>query len=135
MKGKLITDIQKEISNYPSHSTWDKGVRTYAEEIFNSYIEEHTSIEHITEKDLLNGAEDWQRYSEGGFSLIFDTDICKRLCSPSEQKKTQNGKRKPNSKEDWIDVQARALQQAAAIILSATNKSQTKTGLSRMSLC
>ncbi len=137
MKGKLITDIQKEISNYPSHSAWDKGVRTYAEEIFNNYIESlnDDSIEQITEKDLLNGAEDWQQYSEGGFSLIFDTDICKRLCSPSEQKKTQNGKRKPNSKEDWIDVQARALQQAAAIILSIVNTtSQTKTGLSRMSL-
>lgn len=134
MKGKLITDIQKEISNYPSHSAWDKGVRTYAEEIFNSYIEEHNSIEHITEKDLLNGAEDWQRYSEGGFSLISDKDICKRLSTPSEQKKTRYGEQKPNSKEDWIDVQARALQQAAAIILSATNKSQTKTGLSRMSL-
>lgn len=134
MKEKLITDIQKEISNYPSHSAWDKGVRTYAEEIFNKYIEEHNSIEHITEKDLLNGAEDWQRYSEGGFSLIFDTDICKRLSTPSEQKKTRYGEQKPNSKEDWIDVQARALQQAAAIILSAANKSQTKTGLSRMSL-
>ena len=105
--------------------------------IFNNYIESlnDDSIEQITEKDLLNGAEDWQQYSEGGFSLIFDTDICKRLCSPSEQKKTQNGKRKPNSKEDWIDVQARALQQAAAIILSIVNTtSQTKTGLSRMSL-
>lgn len=137
MKGKLITDIQKEINNYPSRSVWDKGVRTYAEEIFNNYIESlnDDSIEQITEKDLLNGAEDWQQYSEGGFSLIFDTDICKRLCSPSEQKKTQNGKRKPNSKEDWIDVQARALQQAAAIILSIVNTtSQTKTGLSRMSL-
>ncbi len=123
MKGKLITDIQKEISNYPSCSAWDKGVRTYAEEIFYSYIEDLDDdfIEQITEKDLLIGAEDWQRYSEGGFSLISDTDICKRLCSPSEQKNTQNSERKPNSKEDWIDIQARALQQAAAIILSIVN--------------
>ena len=137
MEQKLIATIRNKIINSPAKSAWDRGVLIYALEIFDNYIEEsdNNSNKQITEKDLLNGAEDWQRYSEGGFSLIFDTDICKRLCSPSEQKKTQNGKRKPNSKEDWIDVQARALQQAAAIILSAANKSQTKTGLSRMSLC
>ena len=134
MKENLINTIQKEINNQPSNSAWNKGVKIYATELFNSYIEEHDSIEQITEKDLLKGTEDWKEYSYGGFSLISDADICKRLCSSSEQKKTQNGERKPNSKEDWIDVQARALQQAAAIILSVTNRLPSKTGLSRMSL-
>lgn len=31
------------------------------------------------EKILLNGAEDWQEYSEGGCSLIMNEDIAKRL--------------------------------------------------------
>ena len=108
MKENLINKVQRAISNYPSNSAWDKGVKIYAEEIFNSYIESYDSIKQITEQDLLNGARDWHQYSHGGFSLIFDADICKRLCNPSKQKSTQYGAQKPNSKEDWMDMQARA---------------------------
>lgn len=49
----------------------------------------------------------------GGCSLIYDSDIAERLCCPSELRKTHNGERRPNSKEEWLDTQARALTQAA----------------------
>lgn len=52
----------------------------------------------------------------GGSALIYNADIAKHYCTPSELKKTHNGERKPNSREDWLDVQARALWQAALMI-------------------
>ena len=68
---------------------------------------------------LLNGASDWSAYSWGGSSLIYNGDIAARLCCPSELKKTREGERRPNSREDWLDVQARALAQAARVVRSA----------------
>ena len=62
---------------------------------------------------MLNGAQDWNKYSWGGSSLIYDGDIAERLCTPSELKKTRNGERRPNGREEWLDTQARALHQAA----------------------
>jgi hypothetical protein len=40
------------------------------------------------------------------------------FCTPSELKKTHNGERKPNKNEEWLDVQARALNQAAKMIIT-----------------
>ena len=133
MEQKLIATIRNKIINSPAKSAWNKGVRTYALEIFDNYIEEHDSNKQITEKDLLNGASDWSEYSWGGSSLIYDEDICKRLSTPSEQKKTRSGERKQNHNEEWLDVQARALYQAAQIVLSIANKNTQKPALRRMS--
>ena len=38
-------------------------------------------------KDLLNGASDWNQYSWGGCSLIYNSDIAERVCSPSKLKR------------------------------------------------
>lgn len=63
----------------------------------------------------------WDRgeYSWGGSALVYDGDIAAALCNPSELKKTRNGKRRPNSREEWLDVQARALYQAFRRVYSA----------------
>ena len=61
---------------------------------------------------MLNGARDWNAYSWGGSALIYDGDIAERLCTPSELKRTRHGERRPNSREEWLDTQARALYQA-----------------------
>ena len=71
----------------------------------------------MIERELLNGAQDWHQYSWGGSSLIYDRNIAARLCTLTELKKTHNGERQPNSREEWLDVQARALFQAAQMIL------------------
>ena len=105
--------IFEKIENINPRSAWNHGVIRYALELINS-IEVG---EEITEKRLLNGAENWHQYSEGGCALIDDELICRRLCSPSEIKKTHDGERRPNKQETWIDVQARALYQAARLIM------------------
>ena len=84
------------------------------EQINGGYFEELDLTESKKVRAaLLNGAADWSQYSWGGCSLIYDSDIAERLCSPSELKKTRNGERRPNSREEWLDTQARALFQAA----------------------
>jgi len=70
---------------------------------------------------MLNGAQNWYQYSWGGCSLIYDRDIAERLCTPSELKRTKNGERRPNQNEEWLDVQARALRQAARKIEAAVD--------------
>lgn len=100
-----------------ARSAWKKGVILYAIDILDSIDDEE-----ITEKNLLNGADNWKQYSEGGCALIYDVDICHRLCTPSEIRKTRDGERRPNKQETWIDVQARALYQAARLIMKINNK-------------
>ena len=95
-------------------SAWDKGVKDYALGLLED-LEEFTTLEEL-EKNLLNGAKDWATYSWGGCSLIYDEDIAKALCTPSELKKTRNGQLKPNKREEWLDTQARALYQAYRLI-------------------
>jgi hypothetical protein len=132
---KCIEDVRKEIVGFStkSKSAWDRGVRGYAEELFVGYVEEilnitdfNVRIGKITEKDLLNGASNWREYSWGGCSEIYDGEICKRLCSPSEIKRTKTGELPPNKNEQWLDVQTRALQQAARLVLATVNRREEK---------
>ena len=120
-----MTNIEKlyqSIESEKQRSAGDKGVTKYAlelveqlsEQINGGYFEELDLTESKKVRAaLLNGATDWSQYSGGGCSLIYDSDIAERLCCPSELKKTRNGEHRPNSREEWLDVQARALYQAA----------------------
>lgn len=123
---RLIADIKRELAERPGRSAWEKGVRGYAEDLFTSFIEnkrlpDDARIGKITEADLLNGAESWEQYSYGGCAEVYDSDICERLCSPSEQKKTKGGEL-PFHGESWVDAQAKALKQAARIVLRVVNR-------------
>lgn len=120
-----MTNIEKlyqSIESEKQRSAWDKGVTKYAlelveqlgEQINGGYFEELDLTESKKVRAaLLNGAADWSQYSWGGSTLIYNSDIAERLCNPSELKKTRNGERRPNSREEWLDTQARALFQAA----------------------
>lgn len=117
-----IEKLYQSIESEKQRSAWDKGVTQYAlemveqlnEQINGGYFEELDLTESKKVRAaLLNGAADWSQYSWGGCSLIYDSDIAERLCCPSELKKTRNGERRPNSREEWLDAQARALFQAA----------------------
>lgn len=122
---KSISEITAIIEATNPRSAWSRGVKTYALELLEELPEnvEYGSIQSL-KADLLNGARDWSQYSWGGCSLIYDEDIAKRLCTPSELKKTRNGERRPNSREEWLDTQARALNQAANnIVRVATGNS------------
>lgn len=98
-------------------SAWSRGVDEYANELRQNLRENNLKP---TEENMLNGARDWKQYSWGGNSLIYDEDIAKRLSSPSELKRTKNGQLKPNSREEWLDTQARALYQASHKVLKET---------------
>ena len=91
-------------------SAWDKGVTDFAIDLIDNI---DFNKPEFNKTDLLNGASDWNAYSWGGSGLIYDADIAETLCSPSELKKCKGGERRPNSREEWLDVQARALFQAA----------------------
>lgn len=91
---------------------WSRAVKTYALELL-----EGVEAGEITTAALLNGAEDWHHFSYGGNSLIYDADIAERVCAPYELRRTRGGKLPPNRSESWLDCQARALRQAARLIL------------------
>ena len=120
-----VNDIRESLVNDTQRSAWDKGVTAYALDLLDGLQESIDcgtldSADLIAPKDLhkalLNGAGSWSEYSWGGCSLIYDSDIAERLCTPSELKRTRNGERRPNSREEWLDTQARALYQAANMI-------------------
>lgn len=121
MNETIFSAIKKEIETRTGRSAWNKGVTAYALELVEGLEEAITrgyfdiddlKTPKLLEKALLNGAEDWTQYSYGGSALINDGDIAERLCCPSELKKTRNGELRPNSRENWLDVQSRALFQA-----------------------
>lgn len=117
---KTKAQITAQIESLETNSAWARGVKAYAIQLIESYDGETLPSDRDTlKKTLLNGAESWAQYSYGGCSLIYDSDICERLCSPSEIKKARNGARAPNSRETWLDCQTRALGQAFARIASA----------------
>lgn len=117
---KTIADIRTTLENVKARSAWDKGVKSYAFDLLDKY-EEYCEFEGrslpLTEKTLLNGASNWHSYSCGGSSFIYDFDIANRLCTPSELSRTNFGEKAPNSRESWLDVQARALKQACDLLL------------------
>ena len=114
---KTIQQLRDAIEKAPARSAWRKGVNLYALEL----IEDMEATREFygspaDKKDLLNGADDWKEYSEGGCALIYNEDIAERLCNPAELKRTKHGLNRPNGLESWMDVQARALFQASNLI-------------------
>ena len=100
-------------------SAWDRGVKAYAVELVESLEDDaDLSNEVMLAKALLNGASSWAQYSEGGCTLVYNADIAERLCPPSELKRAKWGMLPPNCRENWLEVQARALWQAHRLIVS-----------------
>ena len=116
----LTINVINALRHKKCTSAWSRGVNQYAIELLQDLEDENEDIfaNPMLKKQLLNGAGSWREYSEGGCSLIYDGDIAKRLCTPSELKRTDGGRLMPNSRENWIDVQARALFQAYNRIVS-----------------
>lgn len=105
-------EIIKKLEEIKTRSAWARGVKNYAIDLVNDCGREEITIKDIKNGLLLNGAKDWEQYSWGGCALCYDCDIARALCAPWELKKTKDGERNPNSRESWLDVQARALYQA-----------------------
>ena len=129
MKTNLIERMKKELDklnneNSRKRSAWGRGVATYTAEIMDTLREYDRDPEDVKDLEsmMFNGADSWDSYISGGCSLIYDSDIAETLCTPSELKKTRNGERRPNSREEWLDTQARALTQASRRVKMAYRK-------------
>ena len=109
-------ELIKAIKESKARSAWAKGVKLYALNLVEKSYQNATDIVKVNMAVYLNGAETWKEYSYGGCALIYDYDIAKRLCTPSELKKTDFGRKQPNGSVTWLDVQARALKQAHSLI-------------------
>ena len=130
----IVETIRDKVNEEKARSAWARGVLVYANELLDDLAEgmqggyitaDDIKSPQLLKKAMLNGADDWSAYSWGGCSLVYDGDIAERLCSPSELKKTKDGERRPNAREEWLDVQSRALCQAARRI------AYTARGMSR----
>lgn len=120
---EFIAQVRAILNGRKCRSAWDRGVMQYAKEL-TAELAENINGGYITlaqlataegrKAALLNGAKDWSQYSYGGSALIYDYEIAERLCNPSELKRTRGGERNPNSRETWLDCQARALSQASS---------------------
>lgn len=115
-----LKTAMKAMKNRTDRSARNRGVTLYARELLGDVAE---NVEHgyyaapQTRAEFCNiarnGAGTWREYSYGACALVYDGDIAERLCTPSELKKKRDGELNPNSRETWLDVQARALNQAA----------------------
>ena len=107
-----------------ARSAWDRGVRLYSHELMGNlfyWTMQGHYLDGIGEayEKALQGTASWEQYSQDGLSLIYNREIAERLCTSSELKRCKEGMRNPNSNEDWVDVQARALYQAWLLVRDA----------------
>lgn len=113
----LADTIHAELNARHDRSAWNKAVTLYALDLLDDVQEGADNMERLPldgaelERWALNGASCWEQYSNGGCSICYDADIASRVCTPSELKRTNGGMNNPNSRETWLDVQARALYQ------------------------
>lgn len=114
----LTASILDELTARKCRGVWDNAVNAYAVELVESLDNWDKQPESVAElrEMLLNGANDWNAYSWGGSSLVYNWDIAERLCTPSELRRLT---RKDGSLNDsphgvhLLEHQARALRQAA----------------------
>ena len=140
----ILTAVLATLQNQkPARSRWDRAVIEDATDMLHEAIEDLTdnpdeaprTLTELTAQ-LLNvststlrswGGDDGNggirsiyqcahESSWGGSHLCYDYDIARHYCTPSELKRTKDGQRRPNARDEWLDVQARAIYQALSKI-------------------
>lgn len=122
-------DLLKKLENVKVRGAWNNGVKEYAiyligDNLADSDYTEINDLEELKEV-ILNGSSDWKQFSYDGWGFVYDEEICKTLCSPSEYKRLhykEGGVKQPNKRETWCDVEARALFQAWEMIKRTYNE-------------
>lgn len=121
---KEMQKIRERLAATKPRTAWDKGVKKIAENLLDKYEEivrdreGSDSVSPLTEKAVLNGASGWEQYCYGGCATIYSAVIARTLCTPSELRRTDYGRKAPNLRETWMDVQIRAHIQAWELIKS-----------------
>lgn len=116
-KQELLNKLEK----LTPRSAWRRAVVSDAVALVDSLdCSELPNTWEELKKALLNGAANWSAYSYGGCALVYDEDIASHYCTPSELRKVTHKdgtiSERANAGENWLDVQARALHQAARLI-------------------
>ncbi len=115
---KLLLQSIEMLQSKKYRSVWDNAISEDAINLLEIIID-HDRIDslndNIIDRDLfkklaLNGAKNWNEFSYGGCSYVYDEDIMKHYSIPSYIKKW-NGQN-PSSNETWLDLQGRAYNQA-----------------------
>ena len=113
-------EILNKLEKLTPRSAWEHAVVSDAVDLLENAPEELPNTWEELKKVLLNGAADWSAYSYGGCALVYDEDIARHYCTPSELRKVTHKdgtiSERANARENWLDVQARALHQAARLI-------------------
>lgn len=121
-------EIIEKLDGFKPRSAWKKGVLSYAyillENVFDGIKCEYFNpfevdiTDYLVAKYCYNGARNATEYSYGGCALIYDEVIAVQLCTVGELRRCNFGRKQPNNRETWLDVQARALFQAAELLVN-----------------
>lgn len=110
---RLVAEAEKLSKS--ERSCWSRGVASLIRDYGEDVLGEHDG-EIISARDFYKlwncGADSLRDAVYGGCFDIWNYDIAKRLCTPSELKKSNEGMRSPNKRENWLDVEIRAMYQA-----------------------
>lgn len=127
MKGldwrELADKVEEELKQLKCRSAFKKGSRNIALELVDSYRKTcryceiyGKPIPELNKETLLNGADDWNAYCEGGRALIYDGDIARALATPSELARTRGGELSPRGYNTWMSMQVYAYKYASVMI-------------------
>lgn len=119
-----LTLLRSRVESVRARSACDKGVKTFALDLLDKYDDlclyyeqECRECPYFCLSTVLDGCDDWEQYCYGGKALIYDVDIARSLCTPSELSRNAYGiNPPPNGTELWMDVQVRAYYQAFNLI-------------------
>lgn len=110
---RLVAEAEKLSKSERSY--WSRGVASLILDYGEDVLGEHDG-EIISARDFYKlwnrGADSLRDAVYGGYFDIWNYDITKRLCTPSELKKSNEGMRSPNKRESWLDVEIKAMYQA-----------------------
>ncbi|WP_428060235.1 hypothetical protein [Candidatus Avelusimicrobium stercoris] len=117
-------EILNNLEKLTPRSAWNQAVLSDAVDLVqNLNCSEVPNSWEALRALLLNGARNWQEYSYGGCALVYDEDIARHYCTNAELRKVTRAdgtiSDRANAAETWLDVQARALSQAAILIREA----------------
>ena len=113
----LKQNLLAAIKAVKANSTWTKAVKQDALDLLENVVDNNIDNINLLKKALLNGADNWYQYSHCGFALCYNKAIAEHYCTSSELKRANYGQSQPNSRESWLDLQARALYQACNLIV------------------
>ena len=113
-------EIINKLEKLTPRSAWRRAVVSDAFDLLENAPEDLPNTWEELKKALLNGAANWSAYSYGGCALVYDEDIARHYCTPSELRRVTHTDgtiaQRANARENWLDVQARALSLAHRFI-------------------